>query len=170
LTIVNPTEIGVNESTTAEVEVVPLLSVNTFLLVTSTVIGVLTSSLVYNHIAKKPLAKIYNGGPIRWGIILIMTPLLFFITGYIVVYFTRAHDVRLLLAYLLIKMFIYGKLFVLKSGLSLHAKASVFHIVDISWVLWIVHWAFDPLTALSFMGQNNTASCKSRISYHYSQY
>jgi len=85
-----------------------------------------------------------------------MTPLLFFITGYIVVYFTRAHDVRLLLAYLLIKMlyplmFIYGKLFVLKSGLSLHAKASVFHIVDISWVLWIVHWAFDPLTALSFM-------------------
>lgn len=52
LTIVNPTKIGVNEPTTAEVEVVPLLSVNTFLLATSTVIGVLTSSLVYNHIAK----------------------------------------------------------------------------------------------------------------------
>jgi len=78
--------------------------------------------------------------------------------------------VRILLAYLLIKtlyplIFIYG-LFILKSGFSLHAKASLFHIVDIFWVLWISHCAFDPLTALSFMlGQNNTAGRRPRFSY-----
>jgi len=163
LTVVNPKSVGVSETTTAEVEVVPLLSVNTFFATISTVVGVLTSSLVYNHVAKKPLTKIYHRRPVIWGIVLALMPALFFASVYLIAYFniwthkaTQISVITLLLAYVLFKLhypliFIYSKLLVLKGGLSLHEKAGVLHIIDTFWMLWIAHWAFDPLTALSLM-------------------
>jgi len=156
LTAVSPSEIRTNETVATAIRVYQIVVVDSLLAGISALASISVSSALAAYLSRKPLAKMYHGIGHNRNVLIYITAAAFITSAYTVAYLINLKGlpaVVQLFLFFMVKfsyplILITFKRGVAASSLKPQEKITLLNASDIFWILWIIHWALDPLTAI----------------------
>ena len=150
----SPMVVATNETTSANIRVFQIVGIEPLFAATSTLVAFFTPSALATYLSKRPLTKMYYHAGRSYKALssislatLIGLGLVAFLTS------NRSLTVAYLASFFMTKLLYPLALIAFKRGIAassmkLHEKITLLNASDIFLMLWVTHWALDPLTAI----------------------